>query len=164
MKSAAKVKKPRAAPPVDTAADATTGPRPEMARTRNAAVPKPMEGIKVEALKSFGADFDAVSAFKTAAEKATHSLEAVTEATMAALTGAEKARAYLAANSKTALESQFAAASAFAKVKTPQEAFDLQAQFARNALDAYSTNVSEISELFSSSLSATLKPLSATFA
>lgn len=115
--------------------------------------------------KSFGAgyEFDAMSAFKTAAEKATHSLDAVTAATMAAIHGAEQARTYLLSNSKTALENQFAAASAFAKVKTPQEAFDLQAQFARKALDAYSTNVSEMSKLFSSSLSATLKPLSATF-
>jgi hypothetical protein len=116
-------------------------------------------------MKSFGVgyEFDALSAFKAVAEKATHSLEAMTEATMAAIHGVEQSRAYLAANSKTALDNQFAAASAFAKVKSAQEAFELQAQFARKALEAYSTNVSVMSELFSSTLSATLKPLSATF-
>jgi len=151
-----------------TAAEATSEPQSNLARTKISHVPKTIEGSKMnatEAMKSFGVgyEYDALSTFKTVAEKATHNLEAVTQAATAAMHGAEQARAYLAASSKTALDNQYAAASAFAKVKNAQEALDLQAQFARKALDAYSTNVRAMSELFSSTLSATLKPLSVTF-
>jgi hypothetical protein len=120
---------------VQTDAEATAEPPSDLARTRISHVPQTMEGNQVnatEAMKSFSAgyEFDALSNFKTVAEKASLGLEGSAEATLAAIQGAE-------------------------------QAFELQTQFVRKALDAYGANLNEMSALFSSTLSATLKPLSA---
>jgi hypothetical protein len=84
---------------------------------------------------------------------------ALGKATSAAFAGADQARVQIADTTTAALERQVAAATAFAKVKTPQEALELQSKFARETLAAYSANLKTMSDLWTSSLTATMKPI-----
>ncbi|CAN7622392.1 phasin family protein [Phenylobacterium sp. LjRoot219] len=86
-------------------------------------------------------------------------LEAISASFTAALSSAETTRAHLASASARAIQGQIAATTAFASVKTPQEAFELQAQFARKALDAYTADVTALGGLMIAAFEASLKPL-----
>lgn len=86
-------------------------------------------------------------------------MEALSASVTAALEGAEKARAHVVSSGTRALEGQIAAAAAFAKVRTPQEAFQLQTQFARQALETYTADVAAFGSLLSASFQQSLKPL-----
>jgi hypothetical protein len=113
-----------------------------------------------EPLTAFAAGLDrALSAFTTGEAASAKAMQAISASVTAALDGAEKARAHVAASGARALEDQIAAASAFAQVKTPQEAFQLQTQFARRALEAYTADVTAFGGLVSASFQQSLKPL-----
>jgi hypothetical protein len=101
--------------------------------------------------------------FSDAAQEGAKTLQAITEALVTGIRGAEQARALLVASSIKALETEAARATAFTAVKSPQEALDLHQQFARQALESYTANATVLSSVLSSSFQAALKPLNARF-
>ena len=84
---------------------------------------------------------------------------ALGKAASAAYAGVDQARAQMTDTARGVLEQQVAAAAAFVKVKSPQEFFELQTRLSREALSAYTSNVKALSDLWATSLSATLKPI-----
>lgn len=84
---------------------------------------------------------------------------ALGKAASAAYAGVDQARARMTESAKTAMEQQIAAAAAFAKVKSPQEFLELQSRLSREAFVAYTANVKAMTDLWTSSLNATFKPI-----
>jgi phasin family protein len=110
------------------------------------------------------------TAFKDGVEKSlaalgeanTHSkknLEAVVASVTAATKGAEAIGAQAVAYSKSAFETQTAAAKALAGAKTPQELFELQTAFAKTAFETYVSELSKMTETFQASFKASFQPI-----
>lgn len=100
----------------------------------------------------------AISALSEGPAAPAKGLQAAAASFTAALAGAEKARSHLASAGARAIQDQLAAAAAFAKVKTPQEALELQAQFTGKALEAYRADLTAFGGLLNASVEETLKP------
>jgi phasin family protein len=109
-------------------------------------------------------------AFKDAVEKSlaqlnefnAHSkknLEAVIASVTASTKGVEALSAQAMAYSKKAMEDQVAIAKSLSGAKSFQEAVELQTTFAKSALDAYIAEVSKMSDIVSSSVKDSMKPL-----
>lgn len=114
----------------------------------------------LEPMAAFAAGMDrALSALTTGEAVSAKTMQAISASVTAALEGADKARAHVAASSARVLEEQIAAASAFAQVKSPQEAFQLQTQFTRQALEAYTADMATFGGLMSAYFQQSLKPL-----
>ena len=84
---------------------------------------------------------------------------ALGKAATAAYAGVDQTRAHMAETARTAMEQQIAAAAAFTKVKSPQEFIELQSRLSREAFVAYTANLKAMTDLWTSSLTATLKPI-----
>jgi hypothetical protein len=93
-----------------------------------------------------------------AAKNAARSLQAVTESFVTGITGLEEARAEIVASGVKALQTQANSLAAFSKVSSAQEALDLHAQLARQALEAQSATAQSLSAL-ATVWGAALKPL-----
>jgi len=108
---------------------------------------------------------DAAETLKGAAETLTdHSrknLEAIVASASAAAKGAEALGAEAAAYSRSFLETQVATAKAVAAAKTPHEAFEAQAAFARGAFESYVSELGKVGELFAAAWRESATPLSA---
>ncbi len=109
-------------------------------------------------------------AFKDAIEKSlaalndanAHSkknLEAVIASVTAATKGAESLGAQAMAYSKSAVETNVAAAKSLASAKSVQEVVELQTSFAKSALETYMAEVGKMSEIVSASVKDSMKPL-----
>jgi phasin family protein len=109
-------------------------------------------------------------AFKDAVEKSLASLneanayskknlEAVIASVTAAAKGAEALGAETLAYSKSAMETQVAAAKSLSGAKSVQEVVELQTTFAKSALEAYIAQMTKASEIVSASMKDSLKPL-----
>jgi phasin family protein len=125
-----------------------------------------------ETVKSTVEQFSAAGnvAFKDAVEKSLASLneanahskknlEAVIASVTAATKGAEALGAQAMAYSKTAVETNVAAAKSLAGAKSVQEVVELQTSFAKSALEAYMAEVGKMSEIVSASVKDSMKPL-----
>lgn len=110
------------------------------------------------------------SAFKDAVDKSltalndanAHSkknLEAVIASVTAAAKGAEALTTETLAYSKTAMETQVAAAKSLSGVKSVQELFELQSGFAKTAMESYMTQMGKVSEILTASMKDAVKPI-----
>ena len=86
-------------------------------------------------------------------------LEAVIASVTAAAKGAEALGAETLAYSKSAMETQVAAAKSLSGAKSVQEVVELQTTFAKSALEAYIAQMTKASEIVSASMKDSLKPL-----
>ena len=86
-------------------------------------------------------------------------LEAVIASVTAAAKGAEALTTETLAYSKTAMESQVAAAKSMSGVKSVQELFELQSGFAKTAMESYMAQMGKVSEIFTASMKDAVKPI-----
>lgn len=86
-------------------------------------------------------------------------LEAVVASVTAATKGAEALGAQAMAYSKTAFEAQTAAAKSLAGAKSVQEVVELQTAFAKGAMETYMAEMGRMSEIVSTSVKDSMKPL-----
>ena len=86
-------------------------------------------------------------------------LEAVVASVTAATKGAEALGAQAMAYSKTAFETQTAAAKSLSGAKSVQEVVELQTAFAKGAMEAYMAEMGRMSEIVSASVKDSMKPL-----
>jgi phasin family protein len=86
-------------------------------------------------------------------------LEAVVASVTAATKGAEALGAQAMAFSKTAFDTQVAAAKSLAGAKSVQEVIELQTAFAKSALETYMAEVGKMSETVSASVKDSMAPL-----
>lgn len=93
------------------------------------------------------------------AEVPAKTAQAASAAFTAAFAGAEKVRSHLADLAARTMQEQAAAVSALAKVKTPIEAVQLQSQLARQAVEAYTAEVTALSGLMSNAYQDAVSPL-----
>jgi phasin family protein len=109
-------------------------------------------------------------AFKTSFEKAVkgydqllgfgkETIEAYLKAANVAGKGAETLHKELYAYSKQSIEDTIAAAKALLASKSPQEAFELQSDFAKSAFEAYVGEVSKLNEIVVSTTKSAYEPL-----
>jgi len=110
------------------------------------------------------------SAFKDAVDKSltalndvnAHSkknLEAVIASVTATAKGAEALTSETLAFSKSAMESQVAAAKSLTGIKSVQELFELQSGFAKTAMESYMAQMGKMSEILTASMKDAAKPL-----
>lgn len=90
---------------------------------------------------------------------AKESMEAFTASAKTAGKGAEEVNARLLAYMKSSLEHGMAAAKSMTAAKSFQEIVELQADYAKSALDAYLTELNKITDLVAASAKESLKPL-----
>ena len=86
-------------------------------------------------------------------------LEAVVASVTAAAKGVEALSAETITYSKTALESQVAAAKSLSGVKSVQEAFEIQSSFAKSAYEGYMAQMTKASEIMTAAMKESFKPL-----
>jgi len=86
-------------------------------------------------------------------------LEAVVASVTAATKGAESLGAQYMAYSKTAVESQVAAAKALSGAKSVQEAVELQTTWAKSAMELYMAEVGKMGETVAAAVKDSMKPL-----
>jgi len=109
-------------------------------------------------------------AFKDAVEKSLsglndvnamskQNLEAVIASVTAATKGAETLGAQAMAYSKSAMESQVAAAKSLSTAKSVQEVIELQTTFAKSAMEAYMAEMTKMTETVSASFKESAKPI-----
>lgn len=112
----------------------------------------PLEVFKIGVLRG-------VEHLGGATDAAAKNAQALQRSFGAAAKAAEQIRAYAAAQAANALEQQIAAASAFAKVKSPKEMLELQSAFARRALEGYGASFAAAQDLLQASVTATWQPI-----
>jgi hypothetical protein len=95
-----------------------------------------------------------------AARQAARNLHALSAALMATTRVGEKLRDDLAATATTALGDQINAAHALARVRSPQEAFDLHQLFARRVFEACTASSAAVSVALAAAFESAVKPLS----
>ncbi len=100
-----------------------------------------------------------LSALNEANTYSKKNLEAVVASVTAATKGAEAIGAQAMAYSKSAFETQSAAAKSLAGAKSLQEVVELQTAFAKSALETYMAEMGRMSETVSASVKDSLKPL-----
>lgn len=86
-------------------------------------------------------------------------LEAVVASVTAATKGAEALGAQAMAYSKSAFETQTAAAKSLSGAKSVQEVVELQTAFAKSSLETYMAEMGRMSEIVSASVKDSMKPL-----
>lgn len=101
----------------------------------------------------------ALTALTDANTQSKKNLEAVVASVSAAARGAEALGSQAVAYSKTAFENQVNAAKALAAAKSPQELFELQTTFTKNAFEAYVGELGRMTETLTASLKDSFKPL-----
>ncbi len=88
-------------------------------------------------------------------------LEAIVASVTAAAKGVETLSAETVAYSKSAFESQVAAAKTLAGVKSIQEVFEIQSTFAKAAYEGYMAQMTKASEIMTATMKESFKPLNA---
>ena len=88
-------------------------------------------------------------------------LEAIVASVTAAAKGVETLNAETVAYSKSAFESQVAAAKTLAGVKSIQEVFEIQSTFAKAAYEGYMAQMTKASEIMTATMKESFKPLNA---
>jgi phasin family protein len=86
-------------------------------------------------------------------------IEALTDSFNAASQGAQALGAQAVAYSKKSFEDQVVVAKSLASAKTVQEAMDIQADFAKSAMDTYMTEMNRWTETFTATAKSTFKPI-----
>jgi phasin family protein len=86
-------------------------------------------------------------------------LEAIVASVTATAKGVEALSAETVAYSKTAFESQVAAAKTLSGVKSVQEAFEVQSTFAKSAFEGYMAQMTKASEIMTATMKESFKPL-----
>lgn len=86
-------------------------------------------------------------------------VEALTDSFNAASQGAQALGAQAIAYSKKAFEDQVVAAKSLAAAKTVQEAMDIQADYAKSAMDGYMAEMNRWTDTFSATAKSTFKPI-----
>ncbi|MDH4384095.1 MAG: TIGR01841 family phasin [Caulobacter sp.] len=86
-------------------------------------------------------------------------LEAVVASVTAATKGAESLGALAMSYSKKAMEDQVSAAKALAGAKSVQEAVELQASWAKSALELYMAEMGKMGETVAAAVKDSMKPL-----
>lgn len=86
-------------------------------------------------------------------------MEAVAASVTAAAKGAETLGAQVVAYSKTAFEAQVAQAKSLATAKSLQEVVELQTAFAKSMMEGYIAEMNRASEVVSSTVKDSLRPL-----
>ena len=86
-------------------------------------------------------------------------MEAVAASVTAAAKGAEVLGAQVVAYSKSAFEAQVAQAKSLATAKSLQEVVELQTSFAKAAMEAYIAELNRASEVVSSTVKDSMRPL-----
>ena len=86
-------------------------------------------------------------------------LEAVIASVTAATKGAETLSTHVMAYSKSAMETQVAAAKSFSTAKSVQDVIELQTSFAKSAMETYMAEMGKMSEIFAASMKESMKPL-----
>lgn len=86
-------------------------------------------------------------------------LEALTDSFNAASQGAQALGAQAVAYSKKAFEDQVGAAKSLAAAKTVQEALDIQADFAKQAIDGYLAEMNRWTDTFTATAKSSFKPI-----
>ena len=86
-------------------------------------------------------------------------LEAMVASVTAATRAAETLGAQALAYTKSSLETQVEAARAVTGARSMQEAMELQTTFARQAMEAYVAQMNKVTEVVSSAMKDTIKPL-----
>ena len=86
-------------------------------------------------------------------------LEAVVASVTAATKGAEALGAQAMAYSKSAFETQTAAAKSLSGAKSVQEVVELQTAFAKGAMESYMAEMGRMSEIVAASVKDSMKPL-----
>jgi hypothetical protein len=107
---------------------------------------------------------DTGSVLTGAADQAVKNAQAFADSFSASFLAFEQVRGFVVASATRAVETQIANSAAFAKAKGPKEVFELQQQFARDALDAYVAGAKSFTDQFATAYSAALKPLAACYA
>jgi hypothetical protein len=111
-------------------------------------------------LKAQDAGFGPASQVITSAsEQAARTLQATADAVTLGVQRAEQVRSQLAAMGAKALEAQISTAAAFAQVRTPKEALELQQRFARETLDLYRSSAGLLANSWADYLAAAVRPL-----
>jgi phasin family protein len=86
-------------------------------------------------------------------------IEALTDSFNAASQGAQALGAQAAAYSKKAFEDQVGVAKSLAGAKTFQEAMDIQADYAKSAMDGYMAEMNRWTDTFSATAKSSFKPI-----
>jgi phasin family protein len=86
-------------------------------------------------------------------------MEALTDSFNAASQGAQALGAQAVAYSKKAFEDQVAVSKSLAAAKTVQEAMDIQADFAKQAIDGYLAELNRWTDTFTATAKSTFKPI-----
>ena len=86
-------------------------------------------------------------------------LEALTDSFNAASQGAQALGAQAVAYSKKAFEDQVGAAKSLAAAKTVQEAMDIQADFAKTAIDGYLAEMNRWTDTMAATAKSSFKPI-----
>jgi len=93
----------------------------------------------------------------------TANADALLASVTAAAKGAQAVSNKVAGFTQANVERQLTAIADFAKVKSPQELFELQSKLARASFEAYTSQFIALSEAVSGAASETAKPVSAAF-
>lgn len=86
-------------------------------------------------------------------------VEAYLKAANAAGKGAETLQGEIYAYSKQSIEDSIAAAKALLTSKSPQEAFELQTDFAKSAFEAYVSEISKLNEIVVATTKSAYEPI-----
>jgi len=100
-----------------------------------------------------------LTAINEANAQGKRNMEAVAASVTAAAKGAETLGAQVMAYSKKAFEDHVAQAKALATAKSVQEVVELQTSFAKTALEAYIAEMNRASEVVSTTVKDSLRPL-----
>ncbi len=100
-----------------------------------------------------------LTAINEANAQSKRNMEAVAASVTAAAKGAETLGAQVMAYSKKAFEDQVAQAKALATAKSVQEVVELQTAFAKTAMETYIAELNRASEVVSSTVKDSLRPL-----
>jgi phasin family protein len=100
-----------------------------------------------------------LAAFNEANVHSKKNLEAVVASMTAAAKGAETIGAHAMAFSKKTFDDQVTAARSLATVKSVQDVVELQSSFARSMLETYMAEMNKLTEVMSSSVKDSIKPL-----
>lgn len=100
-----------------------------------------------------------LSAINDASVQSRQNIEAVIASATAAAKGAEALGAQATAFAKTSVENQVAAAKSLASAKSVQEVVELQAAYARTALESYMAELNRWGETLTASVKESVQPL-----
>lgn len=99
------------------------------------------------------------AAFSEISEYGKGNLDAMIASFTAATQGAEQINSNVSAFAKKSIEDSIEAAKSFAAVRSVQEAIELQADYAKSAMDAYLAEVTKAADLAASTMKEAWRPI-----